>query len=349
MQTINLDIAEAWANPQSERDVKGSSETIDSLVAHQNGAQAPLLNYLQDPTKDYDVEVYWPDFCGQSAIDCESDPCQDLTADQAEVQKKPYKITQCIEDKFSINEADFFKSFINKDSFIQKNINQKINNLLFLLDIKALTFLHANAGLNKGGAFHANASGQYEVPGALFNSTNILAQFYYDAQVSQVLSPFIVDGSNLWGVWFQANMNAQNSNGSGDFRRSTLFGDITFDPIGFAAVPEVTNSSFIISPSAYAFATKNYIPNEVPQYDEAAKKWKYSIDLGRYGARVDVFMQRICVDATKNLYKLVWLFKLHFDFLASPVGCDVNGKSVTGIIEYTKNGYGGGVIGIQQV
>lgn len=348
LQTINLSVEEAWAGSQAEVETSiPQAVTVDTLVSKQaQGAMSSFIQFAESTDKDYDVSIYWPDFCGSEAQDCETDVCQDLTADQAELKKKDYVIGQCIEDKFAISETAFQKSWLNKDEFIVKNINNKIANLLTLLNKKALLFLHANAGLNNGGNYVANGSGQYVVPGIEFADTNVFAKMLYDATVSRITSPFIIDGNNLWALSFNAQMNAANANGAGDANRASLFNMITFDPLGFAQVPDVTKSTFLISPYAYAFVSKNYIKNTVPIYDEAAGKWKYSIDLGRYGARIDVFFQRICENGAKNLYKYVWVFKLHYDFFANPAGCpDESGKAVSGIIEYTRSGYGGGIIG----
>jgi hypothetical protein len=347
LQKINLEIEQAWADSQAMID-NGALDvaTLDTLVANQSGMLAPAVAVVTDPSKDYDLEVYWPDFCGQEATDCSTDPCTDFNFNQAEVQKKAYKIEQCIEDRFSVSEEDFWKSWLNKDGFIAKNINQKITNLLNRLNYKALVFLHANAGLNKGGQFTANGSGQYEVSGSLFGSTNVIIKMLYDAQVSRVPNPFILDGKNLWETVLNARLNQPNGEGKGDANRANLFGNVTFDPLGFSKLADVANSTFLVSPAAYHFAHKNYIQDAVPVYDEASEAWKYSIELGRYGVRVDVFMKRVCENATKNLYKYNWLFKLHFDFFANPFGCaDGNGDKVTGIIEYTNTDYGGQVIG----
>lgn len=347
LQTINLQIEEAWNESQATIETSvPDAAVIDRIVTEQRGAQAPLIQPLADPTKDYDVDVYWPDFCGLEAVDCTTDVCEDLTADQAEMKKVSYKIEQCIEDKFAVNEQDFWKSWLNKDKFIAQNINNKISNLVTRLNMKALVFFHAAAGLNKGGNYPVNGNGQYVVPSAEFATTDVFVNMLYDAQVSNVKAPFILDGKNLWALTLNSKLNAGNMDGAGNANRANLFNMITFDPVGFAKVPDVSRSTFLIAPASYAFVTKNYIGNSVPVYDEAAGKWKWSIDLGRYGARVDVFMQRICVDGAKNLYKLVWLFKLHYDFLKNPVGCvDGDGKAVSGIIEYVRDGYGGGVIG----
>lgn len=347
LQTVNLQVEEAWANSQAATETSvPDSATIDRMVAMQAGAQAPLVQVATDPSKDYDVSVYWPDFCGLEAVDCVTDVCDDLTADQAEVLKKDYKVEQCIEDKFAINEQDFWKSWLNKDNFIARNISNKISNLISRLNMKAIIFLQANAGLNLGGNYEANGSLQYVIPSADFASTDVLVNMVYDATISKLQNPFVIDGRNLWKLIFNAQLNGGNADGAGDANRAALFNLVTFDPIGFAKVADAARSTFLISPAAYAFVTKNYIENAVPVYDEAAGKWKYSIELGRYGARVDVFMQRICIDGAKNLYKYVWLFKLHYDFFANPAGCDQGeGQAVTGIIEYTRDGYGGGVIG----
>jgi hypothetical protein len=339
LNAINLLIEEGWADSQQMIDSSAlDSTTVDKMYTAQKGMLGSAMRVIEDPNKDYDLKIWWIDFCNESATDGGTDPCDTIDAAQAGVDSKPYKIESSIEDKFSMDEADFFGSFLDKGKFVAQNLNQKITNMVNRLNIKALAFLHGNAGLNKGGVYTANGSGQYEVDSAEFASTNVVTKMLFDAQMSRVLSPFIVDGKNLWSTVLNARLNSPNGEGKGDAARAMLFGNVVNDPQGFAKVSDVGDSTFLVSPAAYHLAFKNYIPNSVPEYDAAADKWKYSIELGRYGARIDVFMQRVCINATKNHYKFVWLLKLHYDFFANPYGCpDPNNSNekVTGIIEYT--------------
>lgn len=335
LNRVNLEIEEAWSGSQIQTETGFlETATLDALYDNQKNILAPAREKIVDPTKDHDVDVYWYDFCNTDVKDCSDDACGDLTGPQAPVNKKGYKITKCLDASFSMNEADFHKSFLNKDDYVKKNTNIILTSLVNKLNEKALIFLHANAGVLRSG-LTANASGQYEKPLSAFADSKILLDMLFDATVSKIASPFLLDGKNLWKTDMLAKLNAGNSDGKGDAALVNLLGRIQHDPLGFSKLPDLAASTFLVSPGAYALETKNYIPNTVPTYDEAAHKWKYNIPLERYGAKVDVFMQRVCINAAKNLYKYVWLFKLHYDFFSNPFGCaDANGKVVTGIAEY---------------
>lgn len=340
LQTINLQAQDVWNNSQQDfENNQVDAVSIRKQIAEQNGLGAALMRYLGNPNKDEAVRIFWQDFCNMSASDCDSDDyCGDLSAAATGVSYKDYAITQCIYDRFSVSESTFAGSFQDMASFIAAKQVNTMKNLLQRANTKYLLALHANAGFNRGTTYTANATtGVTEIPTANFANSNVMTDIMLDAMLSRVQNPFILDGSNLWRTLENARQNAGNDTGKGDAVRAGLY-DVTPDPFGFAnAGTAVQDSTFLVTPYAMAFVSKNYYNETVPTYDNTLGKEKWSIPVPGFGLRLDVLHQRFCESGKKDRYSHVWNYTLNYDFLTNPYGCaDANGKIVTGIIEYKK-------------
>lgn len=353
LQRINLLTQQAWDPNQRQIDQWAvDTVTFDTLIARQNAAGRMLIEPITDPNKDNDVRIWWNDFCGQEAEDCDSEAtyCGDLTGNPSQVDYKDYAITQCLTKSFQVAEETFKGSFMSMDQNLLDNQNQAIRQLLNGLNKKAIVFLKANAGLNKGGQF-AEIGGAYELPSFTGpESSTIYTKIIYDALKSRIANPFLLDYGNLWHLNMNAQFEAGNGEGKGNAARANYF-NIISDIQGGSQVPSAANSTFLLAPYAYAFVNKSYYRNRemvngkvqfsgsVPVYDPASDKYKYYINIPGYDIVIDVLWQRKCVNAKKNIYTHVFQYTLHYDFILNPTGCDNgSGDSVNGIIEYVTPG-----------
>lgn len=343
---INLLTEEAWTPNQA--DIENSqvdAATFSSLLRGAASLGAPLVSKITDPKKDWgDVRIYWPDFCGQEATECDAEDnlCGDLAADPSPLASQDYGITQCLNDKFSISESDFAGSWMDMQNFLVREQNQRVVNIVNKLNEKAILFMHANAGLNKGGQFTVNGGNQYEVPSAEFDDTMIMTKMLLDAEASNVRNPKLITGNPTAFLTFKnAQFEAANGEGKGNAARAGAFGDITLDIRGFMKVPTLAGSIFAVTPYAVAFASKNYYSSSTPVYDPDLKKWKYFIRIPAYGLTIDVLHQRVCESGRKDRWNHVFNYSLNYDFFNNPRGCldEDSGKRVTGIIEYLNTGY----------
>lgn len=336
---VLLETERAWGPNQADIENKDvQAKTFDALITNQLPKEAGFIAKITDPEKDYDVKVYWPDFCGKTAQDCATDVCGDLGGTMADVKEKAYKIESCIEDGFAIEENKLKDSLIVKDQFIIQQSNAAIKRLIEKLNTKAIAFAHANIGYNAGGQFDFTL-GTFvsEVPNNEYN-TELMPKLMYDMMMNRMSNAFVIDGGKLFLPFMNAKLDGANADGKGDAARASLF-NATFDPFGFAAAG-LSDRTFAITPYSYAFLTKNYVQSRVPVLDEALGSrglYKYSFPLPGYGIMVDAFMQRVCVDGAKQRYTIKWLYKIHYDFVLNPTGCDQGGGNiVTGIVEYKK-------------
>lgn len=339
LQKVNLMSEEAWATNQRNTENMVQADSLRAQIEKQNALGGNFIQKITDARKDnIDVRILWVDFCGEAAADCNGadNYCAGIDANEAGIDFKDYNITSCITDGFKANEDTFAGSFMDFQDYIVKNQNQKITNLLNLLNKKYILFLHANAGINRGlqGGRTFNVSNQTEVVAADYDNTDLITDIIIDAKMSKIINPFMIDGKNLMKTFLNADFDALNLDGKGDAARKAFF-DYTADPFGFsdAGLP---NSTFMITPYAAAFVNKNYYNNAAPQYDPDVKMEKYRIRIPSFGISVDVLHQRTCVNLKKDRFAHVWRYTLNYDFLLNPNGCLINAKRATGILEYTK-------------
>lgn len=358
LQRVNLLVQQAWLPNQRDIDQNAQdTATFDTLLQRQNSIGKMLVEEITDPNKDKDVRVWWNDFCGQEAEDCDdgtgnNHSCGDLGGNPSQVDYKDYAVTQCLTKKFKIQQQTFKGSFMSLEQNLLDNSRQAIRQLLNALNKKAIIFLQANAGLNKGGQYPVNGNDQYEIPATNFanENTRVYTNILFDAAKSRIGNPFILDYGSLWHMNMNAKLDQGNGEGKGNAARAGLF-NVVEDIQGGAQVPAAANSIFLVAPYAYAFVNKSYFrkreiingivsfSGSTPVYDPSSDKWKWYITIPGYDITVDVLMQRVCVNADKDIFEWRFQYKLWYDFLLNPSGCDNgSGDSVNGIIEYVKTG-----------
>lgn len=356
LQRINITSVDSWNPNQRQIDMYSrGTATLDALLTRQNGIGGMVIEPLTDPNKSNDVRVWWNDFCGREAQDCDGgNSCGLLSGDPSQVDFKDYAITQCITDGFKIEENTFKGSFMSIEQNIADNQRHAITRILNRLNKKAIIFLKANAGGNKGGQFNSTPAKQYVLPTADLSDEGKQSRLYtkiiFDALASRIQNPFLIDYGNFWHLNMNAQFNKGNADGKGDAARSDYF-NIFSDIEGRSQLPAAMNSTFLVAPYAYAFVNKSYFQKRnhpvggkvsfsgsTPVYDEASGKWKYFITIPGYNIVIDVLLERTCVNARKDIYTHVFNYFLHYDFLLNPEGCSGEGSSVNGIVEYVREG-----------
>lgn len=338
LSKIKLASEVALAQSQQTQDAQFvADKTIRKLLEKQKSLNAAAIQYLTDPTKDHEVEIMWQDLCNQEAVDCVTDVCTGITGAEPTGQLKSYKITQCVEASFMVDEAKFANSTENITNWIATTQAAKIKSLVERLDLKAVAFLHAKAAYNGGGQypFAANVT---TIPAADYNLA-LVAKLLYDAEVNKMAGGFLIDGGKLFIPVTNAKLDSGNGEGKGDAARTGVF-DYTYDIQGFAKAG-LSDRTFLVSPYAYAIANKNYIPNTAPEFDPALGTrgmYKYSMDVPGYDLKIDVFHERVCVDGNKNQYAHKFLYKLWYGIFDNPTGCELvpgtPATKVSGIVEY---------------
>ena len=360
LSRINLRSVEGWDPSQLSIDMNAQTTgTLDILLRHQTDAMKPRIkDLLRDPNKNFEVRIFWNDFCNKVAEDCDDSPandnsCGDLEGPPIEKDFQDYELTSCIRHRFSVDEETYTQSTEDPTDDLAEMQRNALKVLLERLNLKAMIFLKMNAGPNMGETFQDTGGDyRYIIPSDVFTDadTTVYADLIRDSIDSRLANPFLLDYGNFWRMNFNALIDGANGEGKGNAARARLF-NIETDLFGPRQLPSIKDSTFAITPYSYAFVNKSYFQRKVtlmpgvdqfrgstPVYDAASNKWKWYITIPGYNIVVDVLMQRVCVNQDKNLFQYIFQYTLHYDWFLNPAGCEINGEKVTGIIEYVKEG-----------
>ncbi len=335
---VNMRSEAALTQSQQTQDAQFTADkTIRKLLEKQKSGTGPFMTALTDPKRENEVEILWPEMCNQEAVDCVTDTCVGITGAKPAGKLESYKITECVEATFMVDEADYAKSTEDILNWIATTQAAKIKSLIERLDLKAIAFLHAKARYNGGGQY-PYASNLTTIPAGDYN-LQLAAKLLYDNEVNRMGGAFMIDGGKLFVPMANAKLDSGNAEGKGDAARTSVF-DYTYDIQGFAKAG-LSDRMFMVSPYAYLIASKNYIPNTEPVFDPALGTkgmYKYSMKVPGYDFVIDVFKERVCVDGNKNLFAHKFLYRLSYGMFGNPTGCElVPGTPetrVSGITEY---------------
>lgn len=337
---IILKAEEVWADSQNLTDqYTADAETIKALAAEQ-ADRTRILTSLEDPSlEDDDVKIVWIDTCGTELDETCQDVC-DFTGTDAPLNSKIYTLDNCKSASFSVDENDLRRNMYSFDEYVARQLLAKTKALDEFMNAQSLLFLSASAGWNKNPESYTFNTTTLEIPEADY-TTDLLVKMIIDAKINKIKDPFVVDSGNLYKPFLLADLEKGDSDGPGSFAKSKLF-NTYFDLVGFPTAP-VTDTTFLISPSSYAYATRTYNPAEPTAYNPT-NGWqqRYSIPSNNIpGVRYDVYYKYEC---SGKRFKHTWYIETNWGFFLNPEGCDVlisEGPdvfdNVTGILSYTKD------------
>lgn len=334
---------QVWADSQNQTSqYTADAETIKAL-AEQQRDRTRILTSLEDSSLDDDeITIVWIDTCADELDDDCQEMC-DFTATDLPIKSQKYSLTDCVSTSFSADENDFIRNKYTLEEYVAKNILSSIKLLDEKLNAKALLFLSANAGYNVNQESYNFVGSTLQVPTADYNN-EMYIKMAVDAKMNKIVDPFVVDSGSLYRDYLRAQLDQGNADGSGEQRRTSLF-PTYFDLTGFPTAP-VTDSTFLISPNAYAFGTRNY-NTAAPTVVETKnlRQIRYSIPSNNVpGVTYDVVKQIVC---SGNRFKHEYLIIARTGLFLNPTGCDVevtpaDGEDpavydqVSGILSYTK-------------
>lgn len=322
---VNLETTQAWLNNQADNEsYKPKAQTVLGMLAQQReGATGNFIELLTDNKKDRDVRVIWYDWCGKEAQDCTPGNSCILTGDDVAVKGEDYKITQCIDASFAVDEDEFAKTSLSVQTALANGLRNAIKNILERLDQKAIAVLDASS-----------------IYGATLPTATIddLLEILMQAEIHGIDMPFGVDGGRFFKAYLAASVNRDNADGVGNARLAQML-PMYFDILQFqkAGIPDNT---YVMSPYAYAIVHKNYADSEVPTKQRDGKTYHYKFNIPGTPLYVDVLHQENCIDISKNRYRHIVDVKLHYEILINPAGCETGeeGEEVAskGILKFTK-------------
>lgn len=328
---ILLTAEQVWADSQSQNEMySADAETIKALKEQQTG-RTDILTKLEDPAlEDDEITVTWIDFCETpEPEDCTS-VC-DFEGEEPELDSVKYKLDLCKELTFSLDENSLLRNKYTFEEVSAKGLLNLAKSFDEYLNRQSLLFLSANAGLNKGGAAGTFVGSTLEVDPANYNE-DLLIDMVMDAKLSKMNDAFLIDSGALYRAFMKSQLESGNADGKGSFAKSQLF-KTYFDLIGFPTAP-VTDTSFVVSPYAYAVANRAYNPSSPTEFQVKNLYQIRSTFASRNipGIVYDVYHQTEC-SGRRKLH--TWKMQVNWKFLLNPL-CASEGQTVTGILSYTK-------------
>lgn len=340
---IILKAEEVWSDSQNQTDMyTADAETIKALAERQAG-RTRIITELENPELEgNNVKIVWLDNCGEELDDTCQDVC-DITADEVAMTSKNFTLNNCKSASFKIDENDVLRNRYTMDEIVARKLLAKMKALDEHINAQSLLFLSANAGYNINPETYTFAGSSLQIPTADYN-TDLYVKMAIDAKMNKLSDPFVVDNGALYRYYLKAQLEQGNAEGKGAERKIMLF-PTYFDLLGFPKAG-ITDDTFLISSSAYAFASRNYngdAPVEVNPKEGRQIRWSMPSNTVP-GLRYDIYHEYVC---SGKRFEHTYYIEANFGFALNPVGCDIEitpaeGEDpavydqVSGILSYTK-------------
>lgn len=336
---IILKAEEVWADSQGQTEMyTADAETIKALSERQKG-RTQIITELENPELEANnVKIVWLDNCGETLDDSCQSVCS-VSANEVAMSSKNINLSKCKSASFKINENDVLRNRYTLDEIVARKMLSKMKALDEYINAQSLVFLSANAGYNKNPESYSFNATTLEIPTSDYTN-DLYVKMAIDAKLNKIVDPFIVDNGALYRYYLNAQLEQGNAEGKGNQRKSMLF-PTYFDLVGFPSA-SISDDTFLISSSAYAFASRNYNPNAPIEVNpKSGRQIRWSMPSNTIaGLRYDVYHDYVC---TGRRFTHTYYIEANFDFALNPVGCDVLVSTgpdvfdnVSGILSYTK-------------
>jgi hypothetical protein len=321
LQRIQVEVDRIWADTQQHQDYEPQVEVLRAIRAEQTAR----LQLIENPEKDLEVRVYWPADCSTNLADC-SDDCT-IGGPEPESQCTSYSLDICKTTGFSIKEKRFRTNELSREAVVAKAMAKRLKELDEYLAQAVVAKLNAFAGANLflGGIGDPdNDDVTYIAPS--YWTPDIYGYFTQVAIMNKLSSVFIIHGSNLFQMYWQAQMNQANANNKDQILKLQAIRSY-WDMFNIDSVNGSTKASYMISKGAVAFANKAYYPLNAPINYKDDSRWSIE-SKALPGVYYDVYYNNEC---TSNDVQHNWSLYVKAGIFLNPLGCD---DSVTGVIKF---------------
>lgn len=329
LANVQLEIDSVWADSAKKKDYIASVEAITAIRENQTVRIAELENPLKDKT----VTLYWPEFCGATTQACTTDCTPGGT--KPGTSCKDYTLEMCREAVFSVDHIKYRAVATTFEEALAVSMMANMQALDEWIAQQAISKLHLNKGVNQfTGGVGTVAGFSTTVPAANWNA-NLMSYFSLVSKKNKFNSPYLLNSTNLYQAYENAQDNAANANGAGAknaFSKLKMY----FDIFNMSTVLGSDSYSFLVNKNALAFVSKNYwnwagTDGQSEQFggvgSSAGKRYKIA-SLNLPGVFYDVVQKTSCSGS-----EITEDFKLSFngDIFVNPVPCNPNN---IGILEF---------------
>lgn len=318
-----------WADSQKKQDYEANVVTANALIENTTAK----LEIVQDTSdqKKRKAKIYWNEVCGITPSTGTPSYCTP-NGTKPNSNGIEYDIAKKVSSAFKIDEADYVNNALMipdvfADTLLKhmKALDEKIAQVaVSSLD----SFVQINA--NQAGIGCSDASGDWVETfiNPQYWSPSIMGYFKKTAILNKFNNPFLIDGSNLYDHYFNAQMNAGNDNGKG---AKAMFDSMKFYSDLFNIDAVADKSTFMVNRGTVAFASKAWwtgVSQTNPKVDADGRK-KFSVKSNNIkGLEYDVYIKSTCSSQFESHDVLI---VAEYDIFNGAPACD----EATGVIKFT--------------
>lgn len=319
---VLVEIDRIWDDSIMKRDYESKVEALRAIREEQTA----FLQILENPEKDIDLKVHWPQDCNESLADC-SNRCT-IGGPIAESGCKSYALDICKTAGFSINENTFRTSNLTRAQVVAKSMAKRLKELDEYLAQTMVAKLDAFAGENQlldGIGDPDSDLITYIAPE--FWNPDVYGYFVEVQVMNQFSDAFLLHGRNLYQIYWQATMANANQNEKDKLLKLEAIRSY-WDMWNVDSIASGGKTSYMIQKGAVAFANKAYYPLNSPVTYFHDQRWSIE-SKALPGVFYDVIYNNECVNPNEVKHNFSLYVKA--GIFLNPFGCN---EDVTGVIKF---------------
>lgn len=300
-------------------------ETVKAIKSRQTAR----MTVLENPSKDRELKVWWPDDCRvDTPVPC-TDQCE-VDGPMAGTQCKDYTLDECFELGISWTEEMFRTSEMSAVQF-ESVMTMKLNKLMDEeLNRKAIALLDLAAGVNKYEDQYPVVDGVTYIPASAWTG-DLAGYLYMIAKINKISVPNLVNGLNLMQYAYLTEKNVTDPYGASNLAKLRTLGtpvwDITLDALLGQKASFLWNSNAVVIANKARHAA--YPSGRTVQTATGPVFWYTSESRNVPGITYDAYRKETCAN---DDVKHTIMMKFRGAFLTNPIGCDTDRTGVLKLI-----------------
>jgi len=322
---VKLKMDNMWgADNMVNPDYQADCETARVIMGEQTANVSEL-----ETGKDGAVTVTWIKPTTPAVVDA-GDDCN-IGGDEKESVKMSYDLGFRKTTGFSIKEKDDRSNIIEQDEKIANGFLTSMKALDEQMAQTIIAKIEAFKGVNQLTTGMGNVVGSETYVEPAKWDSNVFAYLKRVGLNNKLSSPFLLNGSNLYEQYLNANFEAGNADGKGD---SAKFGSLRmyWDELNIDAANGSDFKSYLINRGALAFASKAYyrdVNGGMVDYVHGANQKRFAMESSNLpGVWYDVHYNNSC---SEDDIKHNWSFHVKYDCFNNPIGA-ISGR--TGVLSF---------------
>lgn len=317
---VQAEIDRIWADNQTKVDFQSYAESLRVIKERQTAE----LRDLENSEKDETVKVYWATDCNTSIEDC-GDDC-DPSGPELEARCKEYVLDICKQANFTVREKTFRASKLSRQEVVAKGMMKRMKELDEYLAQTVISKLDAFAGVNSFAGIGSVGGDGTTYIDASFWTPNIMGYFSQVALMNKLSGAYMIHGTNLWNVMWQAQFNNLNQDQKDQMAKLGSLPQF-WDPFNVDLVNSPVLASYMIARGAVAFVNKAYYPLNSPVTYMDDMRWSVESP-SMPGVFYDVIYKNRCLG--NEIYH-DFSIQVKAGIFDNPYGCD---EERTGVLKF---------------